>query len=836
MKRVFVVLIVIAVFVSQFGLCVSANGEMSNPAGTVTEREPLFSHPGGFYENEFDLVISTEDPGAKVYYTTDGSDPVPGSQSTFEFDKGIKIKSRRGEPNVFSNINVIPSDVTELTWRAPGAEVFKCTTIKAVVIGNDGTKSKVVTHTYFVDENINTRYSLPVISLVTDRVNLFDDETGIYSAYNCEKKSSEWERPMHMEFFEPGGKLGFSQYIGARIHGGFTRVFPQKSFRLYADHDYDEKKEFKYDIFPDLTKKLTGETLDSFSRLILRNGGNDGHGVMFRDELIQSLVSHLNIPTQAYRPAVVFLNGEYWGLYNIRERYDERYLSAHYNLDRKKVAILDVWSYPEIQEGSEADLLDYTRGIVDYLKENDITDKKTYDHIKTKMDIENFIDYNIANIYAGNHDWPGNNVCIWRYNTDDGEYHPQAPYGQDGRWRWFLKDTDFGLGIWGTSPSTDTLSYSLGDLILPGYEYANEPWAIHILKTLLKNDEFRNQFISRFADQINTSFVPERVIKEIDKAKTKIEHDIKEHHERWEVMNITDTGWESDVEYMKYFAGKRPDYVRGFIADKFKDSGVTGTVSLKLGSDLSKGYIRINTIDLKNTTPGIENASEWTGIYFKGVPATLKAIPMEGYKFSHWDGISNVDTTLDTISFVPEEDMDIKALYSPVSVEPTGYTLSGYVAADLQDTSADGILNEGFTIELSEGLYTTKTDKAGFFKMENINTGGKNTTVTIKKPGYLKREIKGVSIDSDICIGAMDNPVLLWPGDLEGESLQDNAINMTDIFEVAKRFNSAAGDDRYNSGCDFNLDLTINMSDIMIIARNFNKSTGHYPTVALGKP
>jgi len=713
MKKIFAVILVVCVLLSQLGIGFCA--------GESPSKDPVFSYPGGFYENEFDLNISTSEAGAKIYYTIDGSDPVPGNESTFEYVDSIKIKSRSGEPNVLANINVVPCDVTDVYFAEPNSEVFKCTTVKAVAIGKDGTRSKVKTHSYFVDPDIKIRYSLPVISLVTDKDNLFDEEKGIYTANNARNKGSDWERSMHIEFFEPGGKLGFSQYVGARIHGGYSRVFPQKSFRLYADHDYDENKKFKYDLFPNQAYDINGEHIDSFSRLILRGGGNDFFGVMFRDEVIQSLVSHLNIPTQAYRPSVVFLNGEYWGIYNIRERYDDKYLSSHYGLDKKKVAILDVWEYPEVQEGSEEDVADYTRDIVEFFKYNDITDKSAYEYIKTKMDIENFIDYNIANIYVGNLDWPGNNVCIWRYKTDDGKYHPEASYGQDGRWRWFLKDTDFGLGIWGISPSIDTLSYSLGDLIIPGYEFANKPWAVQILKTLLKNDEFRNQFINRFADQINTTFEPDRVKSQIDNAKSQLVNDIKEHLYRWVSSGISESGWAYDIEFMKNFAEVRPDYMRGFIADKFKDSGVDGTVRLKIESDLTKGHVKINTIDIEETTPGVKNASDWTGTYFKGVPITLKAVPVKGYKFSHWEGISNADTKTDTISFIPDTDMNIKAVYSLEQGEPTplkGYTISGYISADLDGyETSDGLSKEGFTIELSDGQYAAKTDESGFFKI-----------------------------------------------------------------------------------------------------------------------
>jgi len=633
--------------------------------------EPAFSHQGGFYTDAFNLELTAKESGVKIYYTTDGSDPVPGEEGTAEYTSGINVKSRAGEPNVLSMIWDISNDQWN-KWKAPKGEVFKCTTIKAIAARDDGAKSKVVTHSYFVDPEINTRYTLPVISLVTEYENLFDESTGLYVNENYEESGSEWERPVHVEFFETNGKLGFSQNAGLRIHGGWTRKYPQKSFRLYGDH-YNDIGEFKYEIFPGLRGTGTGKKIKSFERLILRNAGNDWTGALFRDEMMHSLVSHLKIDTQSYRPCVVFLNGEYWGIYHIRERLDDKYLKEHYDLDDDKVAILDVFETPEVQEGDSTDVLAYTDDIINYLKTHSITEQSTYDYIKTKIDIENYIDYYVSEIFFGNTDWPGNNMCIWRYKTEDGQYHPEAPYGQDGRWRWMLKDTDFGFGLYGASVSHNTLAFAAGDK----YEdYANEEWAVFLFKTLLQNEEFRNEFISRFADQLNTSFVPSRVTSIINDVVSTLEPEIKEHTDRWPFIKLTttsfwETTWSQELNQIRNYANNRPGYVRQHILSKFGKNGVTGTASVSLNTNTTMGHIKINSIDIVSDTPAVANPDEWTGLYFKGVPVTLKAIPKDGYVFDHWEGITGVQQSLDTVTFTLSENMNITAVFRPEQEIPS---------------------------------------------------------------------------------------------------------------------------------------------------------------------
>ena len=732
---------------SEFVIFTKSTPSYSNSMGTALVNEPVFSKDGGFYTQAFDLEITTNEPRTQIYYTMDGSDPEPGKSGTYQYTGRIEIKSRAGEANVLSMISNISTDFSN-QWRAPKGEVFKCTTVKAVAIRDDGSRSKVITHSYFVDPNIKTRYTLPVISVVTDYDNLFDPSVGIYYGSNAEKRGKEWERPAHVEFFEPGGKLGFSQNIGLRIHGNYTRKFPQKSFRLYADGENGDLGEFKYEIFPDLTKKGNGKKMKTFERLILRQSGNDWSSTYMRDAMMQSLVSHINIlDTQAARPAVLFLNGEYWGVYYIRERYDKEYLSEHYNLDEDRVAIIEPKSQQNgggfnfgfdpnqnwnggfdpnqnwnggfdpnqnwnggfdpnqnwnggfdpnqnwnggfdpnqnwnggfnpnpnwgggadpaqvisVEEGTQEDADAYTNEVINYLKSNSITQKSTYEYIKTKIDIDNYIVYNIAEIFFGNTDWPGNNVSIWRYKTDDGQYHPEAPYGQDGRWRWFLKDVDFGFGLYNKPVNHDTLSYAAGDR---REGTSNPEWSTFLFRTLLQNTEFRNQFINTFADHLNTTFVPERVIEVINYFENILSPEMLEHTERWQYIkmaasNPREGSWSQNVQVLKDYARNRPANMIQFIRNKFSSDGVTGTANITLNTDPTKGYIKINTIDIKASTPGVNNPSRWTGLYFTGIPVTVTAIPEDGYVFDHWEGIAG---NSETLTFTHTGELNLTAVF-----------------------------------------------------------------------------------------------------------------------------------------------------------------------------
>ncbi|HLR91666.1 MAG TPA: leucine-rich repeat domain-containing protein, partial [Atopostipes sp.] len=313
-------------------------GEVRPERMLYTLEAPELSKESGFYNQGFELEIAENSEENTVYYTLDGSEPTLNS-TVYE------------EP-----IQIEPNDDNTLT------------VVRAKVLSENNTMSETVTKSYFVNSNFDERFDLPVFSLVTDPDNLFDEEIGIYTDKNAENRGSDWERPVHLDFFETDGNLALEQELGIRIHGGLTRTYNQKSLRLYAKSEYDTNKYMTYDFFNGLEKMNDNGSVNEFKRLLLRNSGNDWNQTMFNDALMQSLIEPLGtVDTQAYRPAVVFFNGEYYGIHNIRERYDEYYIQSHYDINKEDLAILEKDGL--LYRGGNSDTAHY-QNMIKYIEEN----------------------------------------------------------------------------------------------------------------------------------------------------------------------------------------------------------------------------------------------------------------------------------------------------------------------------------------------------------------------------------------------------------------------------------------------------------------------------------
>lgn len=591
---------------------------------------PTFSHIGGFYNKGFTLELHSEVEDGRIYYTLDGSDPNEDSYQYFEKEKII----------IDNQDNAI--------------------VVRAKVITDDDQKSETITHTYFVNQDIQERFTLPVISLVTDASNLFDEDTGIYTEENASMVGIDWERPIHIEFFEKDGSKGFGQNAGVRIHGGISRNRDQKSLRLYADSKYDSLDFFSYEIFKGLKKKNTSETKDQFKRLLLRNSGNDWNYTMFRDALMQQLVEPLGtMDTQAYRPSIVFINGKYWGIYNIRERYDDYYLAHTYDVPRDKVVILEDDGL--VVEGRTSDGIHYEQ-MLEYIEQNGLRKNSNYEYIQTMMDIENYRDYYIAQTYFGNTDWPHGNILYWRHKAD--EYIESAPYGHDGRWRWMLFDTDHGFGIFSKSEdryggkhdfSHNTINWVMTEL---DGRSGKSTWPNFLIRSLMENETFRTDFLNRYNDLLNSYFLPGVVIDQIDEMQSIVEHEMPNHIKRWGAISSMEK-WCSNVDVLREFALKRPEYIRRYLMEEFDLSGVA---ELTIETDASMGYVQVNTLEIKDGLPGVGNPDRWSGVYFRDVPITMKAIAHPGFEFSHWEGLEE-DSLDESVRFAPRWDMRIKAVF-----------------------------------------------------------------------------------------------------------------------------------------------------------------------------
>ncbi len=626
-----------------------------------------FSHPGGFYSGQITVTLSHPDPDVVIIYTIDGSEPDPENLDgrTYQFknqyrewnigqsdgvllnetyrsytysdDSPIHIANRTAEVNRYSRMS---STYHQSPFYFPDGPIFKGTVLRAKAVKTGSAPGKAITHTFFVSPQGAERYSLPVISFGVQPDYLFDYVKGIYTAgtdfdawrssnqwagadgstpANYHRRGDEWEYPASFELFEPAGGTVLRQEIGIRIHGAWARSHPMKSLRLYARSAYGENR-FYHKLFPDMP-------YTEYNRAILRNSGNDWFYTMFRDAFIQTAVKHLRFDTQAYRPYIVFINGEYWGIHNMRERYDQHYLSRVYGVDPENVDILEGDAF--VVEGNNQHYIE----TIDYITSNSPAVAEHYEYIKTRVDVDNFMDYQIAQIFAGNRDWPGNNIDYWRHRT--GEYEPDAPYGHDGRWRWLMYDTEFGFGLYGVGPNHNTLALATAT---NGPSWPNPPWSTLLLRRLLLNQSFRDLFINRFADQLNSAFRPERLIPLIDNMASAIESEIQEHITRWKQPGSREI-WEAEVNVLRQFALGRPSNVREHIRNYFNAGN---EVQITVGaSDPSAGRIFVNTIELSGDYPGIESEPlPWRGIYFQTVPITLTALPWPGYKFSHWGGVA----------------------------------------------------------------------------------------------------------------------------------------------------------------------------------------------------
>lgn len=650
----------------------------SNEGGTIYRRTlapPAFSHAGGFYRESFALVLETDEPGAVIYFTLDGSEPDPENLdgATFRvmqhYPDGdfitLETRTHRYEqplaiappeeclvssqqPDICLLADINPR--FDATPRVIPTEIYRGQVVRAMAVTPEGQHSPVVTHSYFIDPAGWNRYTLPVVSIVTDQAHLFDFDTGIYVAgriftdwqaqhpetlpdgdtpANYNQRGEAWEKPAHLTFHEADGTLGFDLDLGIRTHGGWGRSYPLKSLRLYPRYDYDAQNRIRYPLFED-------HPVTEFNRLILRNAGNDLYRTMMRDPLMQKLVDHLSFDTQAYRPVVHFINGEYWGIINLRERFDADYVESHYGVAEADVVMLSENAY--VDEGNAGDRVHFLV-LRNLIRNGDMTDDDIIAQVQTRMDTDNFLEYNVSQIYFRNTDWPIHNVRVWRKRT--AAYEPDAPHGHDGRWRWMLYDTDHGFGFAGglEAYTHNTLAHATG--IDGQTDWTNPEWATVMLRKLLENNDFRIRFINTFADQLNTAFHPDRVKREIAAMEAVLKPELAEHRLRWGYGGV-------GHDVLRTFAEERPQHVREHLMEYF---GLEGLTELTLNLKPDRGTVRVNRIDLADETPGFGDGIQinaatisWRGTYFTGVPVILTAIPAEGYRFTGWDGLAAADT------------------------------------------------------------------------------------------------------------------------------------------------------------------------------------------------
>lgn len=557
---------------------------------------PVADPPPGFHAGAPAVSFASPD-GATVRYTTDGSEP---TETSAEF----------AGPIVLTGTTVVRARAFREGWLA----------------------SPVTTGTWFVDE----APTLPVVSLSTDPANFFDDRIGIYVVGTngipgyCRTTphnwNQDWERPIHVEFYETDGSLAFAQDAGVKIFGGCTRIYPQKSLALYARSVYGPGR-FRYRVFADVDK-------DSYNNLVLRTSAQDWWRTMFRDGLIQTLARlSMSVETQAYRPAIVFLNGEYWGIHNLREKLNEHYFADHFDLEPEELEILQNDKDPI--EGSSA----HYDAFLAWLRTADLSDPSSFDRAADWIDIDAYLDYLAVEIYSGNADWPGNNLKLWR------------PLTPDGRWRWVLYDLDMGFG--GNAYSLVTANSIVHATTPNGTLWSNPPWSTYVLRTLLTNPRFRNRFIQRLSARMRTTFEPAHVERVIDSLRANIAAEIPRHKQRWPQSISYSPTWDEAIRIVREFARTRAGHLQGFMAAYF---GLAGTTTLTVSSGAGGGVVEAEGVTLPNGPTA----------FFLGVPISLRAVADPGFRFVGWRQASQ--STDPDLALTLASPATLEAVFEPASV------------------------------------------------------------------------------------------------------------------------------------------------------------------------
>jgi hypothetical protein len=622
----------------------------SNLTAGATEFLPQvsFSAPAGFYTAAFNLTLSVPVAGASIRYTLDGTEP---TETSTLYTAPLQIKSRAGTPNGISTIPTVPGG------SPPVNEVFKGWAIRARAFKPGAISLGTVTQTYFVDGRGRGRYTLPVVSIVIEPKNFFDPAIGIYVPGNApggnySQRGDAWERPAHVELFETNNVRVIGKEAGVSIHGNTSQNFAIKGLDFNSNGGNGHGK-FNYQIFPDRNRVV-------FDHFLIRPSGHDQMYTFTRDEMMQSLMHDAGMESQAARACVTFVNGEYWGLSYLKEKEDDNFVSDYGNVPTDGLDFLEGYAVAKAGDTAHYDAM------INFIATNDIRDPAIYADVKTRMEVPNYINYKAAEIFY--YRWDIGNHRLWR------------PHTPDGRWRWLQFDNDVGWGgFWAIQPAWD-FNMLVADLSTDGsLNGHNTETTTFLLRNLILNQEFKTDFINRFCDLLNSTFLPANTIARINAHAAVLEAEMTEHTLRWRAPGSL-TEWHNNVQYLRDYANRRPAAIRSHLTSKF---GLSPTTQIQLSvSNPQAGRLRVSTLEITNTI-----SAPWVGTYFKDLPVPFTALPATGYKFAGWNGLVGVTTNSVTLQLPGP--LILTAMFEPQPV-----TLAATIENSALQLSAHGLTNQ----------------------------------------------------------------------------------------------------------------------------------------------
>lgn len=523
--------------------------------------EVEFSRPAGIYPTAFNLSLTAPE-GYTIYYTTDGSDPSDAKNSSRRtYGSAIRLSDTSSVSwgpvtRAWANYSggASPSVSTQL-----GAHVIKAYAVK----GSESTG--VYTGTYFITPNLE-QYNVPVISISLPLSEMIGSQ-GFYSNYTGGGSITDprVRAEAVMEVFDEEGARVGNSIVELAVSGNGSSGFRMKSMRIYykgaLNEDAGLHNDLNYDFFDGLAVDNNGAAITSFSRLLLRNSGNDCGTSYIRDAYMQRVSAGLNVDVMASASTLVFINGEFWGVYNMRERYSPEYVENHYGVDKENVCVIES-DYSQVHTNTNADFVlgtgvegdqDPFNELVQYMRDHDLANTEHYAHVCEQLDIDSFIDMWVIRLFFVARDWPENNIKVWRNKN------PDDPSGMDTKWHFVLLDMDMGLSFYDFTTETENFFWAFDSGSVTGT----------IMRALMKNQEFRSRFFVRYYELVTEHFTPEYLTEEFEALYAERNPLMPLQRNRWSGDGASVTTWEAAAGRIRRFITQRQDYALNHLYSRF---------------------------------------------------------------------------------------------------------------------------------------------------------------------------------------------------------------------------------------------------------------------------
>lgn len=612
--------------------------------------ELTVSPAGGFYGASQNVVLGTNAAGATIRYTLDGS--VPRSTS-IAYTGPITISS---------------------------TEVLRARTFEDGKI-----PGKLETHTYFIDEPSRP---LPVVAFTVEPDNFFDNTLGIY-----ENVYKGREAANSLEYYAPDRSPAFKVNSGTKIGGENIWRFAQKPLNIAMRGKYGDDL-INYQIFP-------SEPVGTFDAIGFRNGGDNWTNAMLRDPMSPSIVrGQMNNEVAWYRPAVLYLNGAYWGIHNVRLRLGDSYFFNRYQIQPGGYDLLVKEHGPPsgstqlvVKDGDADAYLTFE----DFVESNDMTVQANYEAAVAQMDLDNFMDYCALVDFVYESSWHHNQE-FWRERK------------AGAKWKWNINDIDRGFN---GSNVTSSLIDDLSD---------RHP----IFDALRRNTEFRDRFVQRYAAHLSSTFHPDRIADIIDGLAAEVDPEISRHIARWDPEGgFSANKRNSEIAEIKEFATDRTSNVFSDMASILNISNNTANLAIAI-APAGGGRVLVNGVP---TLPAYSTSVE----LYEDIAFDLTAEAAPGYAFTGWSvggGNATISKTLTgndalTANFaLSGETVIAPTISSSVTLSAAGspYTASGDIMVD-----------PGVTLNIDPGVTIRMPAGASIYVGGALNiNGSEGSPVTIE--------------------------------------------------------------------------------------------------------